>query len=132
MRFDLAAIESWILSKANKNTSDQIDTRPHEAGRVEPAGGRFRPVVLPPVKTFCLADIQNVEGIVLADHLWLNWRQTFSTLGELQEGQVVEFVATVTEYEKRRYRGNRKQVAHSGNGGTDYRLSYPANVRVIK
>jgi hypothetical protein len=92
----------------------------------------IRPVVLPPVKTFCLADIQNVEGIVLADHLWLNWRQTFSTLGELQEGQVVEFVATVTEYEKRRYRGNRKQVPHSGNGGTDYRLSYPANVRVIQ
>jgi hypothetical protein len=92
----------------------------------------IRPVMLPPVKTFCLADIQNADGIVLADHLWLSWRQRFATLGELQEGQVVEFVATVTEYEKRRYKGRPERQKDSGHGGTDYRLSYPANVRVIQ
>ncbi len=84
---------------------------------------------LPPVRTFCLQDIQNAEGIVLADHLWFTLRQRFAEAGELREGQLIEFDATVTEYAKRVYSGRTaRKFQNSGNGGTDYRLSYPSNI----
>lgn len=38
VRFDLAAIENWILSKANEITSGEIGR--HEAGSVEPVERR--------------------------------------------------------------------------------------------
>ena len=91
----------------------------------------IRPAAMPPVKTFCLADIQNADGIILADHIWMTWRNRFASLGELQEGQILEFDATVTEYEKRRYMGRPERKLNSGNGGTDFRLSYPTNIRLL-
>lgn len=96
--------------------------------------GRFsrygiKPVQLPPVRTFCLEDIQNAEGIILADHLWFTLRQRFAEAGELQEGQLIEFDATVTEYTKRVYSGrSARKSKTSGDGGVDYRLSYPSNI----
>ncbi len=100
--------------------------------------GRFKrygvkpKLVLPPVRTFVLEDIQNAEGIILADHLWFQLNQRFASLGELQEGQMIEFDARVTEYEKQVFRGPLNRKKNSGNGGTDYRLSYPSNCRIVQ
>ncbi len=101
--------------------------------------GRFKrygvqpKLVLPPERTFVLEDIQTAAGVILADHLWFSLNQSFASLGELQEGQVIEFDARVTEYEKRLFQGKpERRMARSGSGGTDYRLSYPTNIRIVQ
>ncbi len=103
--------------------------------------GRFRrygirpKLVLPPVRTLCLEDIEdaeNAEGIVLADHLWFTCGQRFADLGEITEGQVLEFSATVTEYEKRHYLGRPERQRTMSERGTDYRLSYPSRIEIVR
>ena len=110
-----------------RNLAQFIGVRTRFCGRFSRYG--IRPIQLPPVRTFCLADIRDVDSIIAADHCWFTLRQRFAAIGELQEGQLIEFDATVTEYEKRFYRGRpERQTPTSGSGGMDYRLSYPANI----
>lgn len=88
-----------------------------------------RPIVIKPQPTFCL---QNVEanGLIVADHLWLKLTQAFLQCGELQSGQWLEFDARVTQYERKPFMGPAER-RRNGQGGTDYRLSWPSNIEIV-
>ena len=73
-----------------------------------------------PVPTVLLKDVKNVEGKVLTDHLWFNYTKGFQSLGELKEGDIVQFNARCKEYEKG-YKGYRADVYKPIE--IDYKLS---------
>jgi hypothetical protein len=50
-------------------------------------------------KTICLAEVTDRTGKLFADHIWCNLTKTFEELGELKEGDVISFEATVTPYD---------------------------------
>ena len=78
-----------------------------------------------PVPTVLLKDVKNVEGKVLTDHLWFNYTKGFQSLGELKEGDIVQFNARCKEYEKG-YNGYRADVYKPIE--IDYKLSHPSKI----
>jgi hypothetical protein len=80
-----------------------------------------------PEKTVLLKDIENIGGKIICDHLWFNLTKGFSRLG-LRQGDVVEFDARVTKYEKG-YKGRRWDVYKPIE--TDYKLSHPTKVKKV-
>lgn len=76
-----------------------------------------------------LRDIRDAEGELVADHIWLNYTRAIESLGDLVEGDIVQFDARVTEYEKG-YKGWRLDVYAPVE--TDYKLSRPTRVRKVE
>lgn len=72
--------------------------------------------------TTLLVDIRNIQGHLICDHIWLTQYKQLEALC-LQQGDQVEFVATVKRYEKG-YRGHRVDV--DCPIGEDFGLSRPA------
>ena len=88
---------------------------------------KFQPQ--PVVRTICLQDIADQNGNLLCDHLWFAVGNGFASLGELSPGQLIELDATVTQYQKRLYRG--KHPAKSQPDDLrDFRLSWPRRIVV--
>lgn len=80
--------------------------------------------------TILLTKIKNSDGKVLADHLWFNYTKGFYSLGQLEQGDVIQFNARCTEYVKG-YFGNDPIVAAEHPIEEDYRLSNPTKVKLL-
>src|SRR5262245_49813246 len=80
-----------------------------------------------PLRTVLLTNIVDADEHVVADHLWFNLTKGFEQL-DLHEGDRVEFVARVREYQKG-YFGYREDVYKPVE--TDYKLSHPTKVRKL-
>lgn len=82
-----------------------------------------------PVKTVLVVNlIDFVTKEVLTDHLWFTCGKQFDSL-DLQEGELVQFDARVTEYLKG-YQGGGDEGSYEDVYGRqlDYRLSFPTKV----
>jgi sortase (surface protein transpeptidase) len=80
------------------------------------------------LETVLLKDISDLNGNLLTDHLWFNYTKGFKNLGELNEGDVIQFDGRSKSYEKG-YRGYRDDIYKPIE--TDYRFSHPTHVMVI-
>lgn len=84
-----------------------------------------------PTVTVLLTDIKDSSGKTVTDHLWFSYTKGFLALGDLREGDLIEFHARVREYVKG-YRGYRDDAAMENPPRIDYRLSHPTQFRIIK
>lgn len=78
-----------------------------------------------PEKTILLINIKDLNGKNITDHLWFNYTKGFQKLGELKEGDVIQFDARVKKYEKG-YKGYRDDVFYPPV--EDYKLSHPSKI----
>ena len=84
-----------------------------------------------PTVTVLLVDIKDSSGRNVTDHLWFSYTKSFQALGELREGDLIEFHARVREYIKG-YRGHRYDEIEENPPRIDYRLSHPTQFKIIK
>ena len=82
-----------------------------------------------PIKTILLKDISDDKCIV-ADHIWFTMTKGFEALGELKQGDKIEFCARVKEYYKG-YAGYREDVQIEKPIELDYKLSHPTKIKKI-
>jgi hypothetical protein len=80
-------------------------------------------------QTVLLENIKDARGIIVSDHLWFNLTKGFAVLGELKEGDVIQFKARVKKYIKG-YRGYRDDVDKPIE--EDYKLSNPTDIRKVE
>jgi len=81
-----------------------------------------------PQPTILLKNIVELEsGQAVADHLWFNKTKGFTDIGELAEGDAVEFDARVKEYAKG-YRGRDILKEIENPPRLDYKLSHPTKI----
>ncbi len=83
--------------------------------------GFDEPTIL--LRNVCALD----DGAAVTDHLWFPSTNGFEALGPLAQGDVIEFDARVTRYEKG-YRGWRADVAAECPPSWDFRLSRPTRL----
>lgn len=82
----------------------------------------------PPLTTVLLVNVRRLDtGEVVADHLWFNETMGFISLGHLNPGDLVQFDARVSEYEKG-YQGRRAERLGQDWCEIDYRLSFPTKI----
>lgn len=89
------------------------------AGLKKSFHGRVNAFYLPTILFSAVA----CEGRVVAEHLWCNYTQQFSDIGELTIGDVVSFDARVTEYTKG-YVNDAQKI--------DYGIERPTKVHLVK
>lgn len=70
--------------------------------------------------TICLANIQDEDENIIADHMWFNYTSDFRKLGELRHGEELKFVARAKKY-------------HKGHGFSkqDYKLTNPKGLEIL-
>jgi hypothetical protein len=79
-------------------------------------------------ETLLIRNIVDIEtGSVVADHLWFSYTKGFRD-ASICVGDVLEFLARVRKYSKG-YRNPRYAIDQTT---TDYKLSHPTRIRVIK
>ena len=81
-----------------------------------------------PEPTLLLKDVKDLSGKYITDHLWFNYTKGFQKLGELKEGDVVQFDARSKAYEKG-YKGYRIDVYCPIE--LDYKLSHPTKIKKV-
>ncbi len=74
-----------------------------------------------------LCSITTEDGRVVADHLWFNLTKAFAVLGELTEGDRVEFHARAKPYIKG-YVNAREFIDERQD---DYKLAWPTKARKL-
>lgn len=80
-------------------------------------------------KTLLLKDIKKVDdNKFMTDHLWFNLTKQFEALGDLGQGDVVQFDARVKEYVK----GYVNRREYIDEREIDYKLSHPTKVKMIE
>lgn len=77
-----------------------------------------------PEKTILLKNVSNGTRIV-TDHIWFTMTKGFDALGELKQGDKIEFHARVKEYVKG-YVNYRNDIDESE---IDYKLSHPTKIK---
>lgn len=87
----------------------------------------FRNGYIGPVKTMLLRDV-TLDSKIVSDHLWFDLTKGFSD-ADLSPGDVVEFCARVSAYEKG-YKGHKNDVLNRPIE-RDYRLSRPTKIKKI-
>lgn len=87
----------------------------------------FRNGYIGPVKTMLLQDV-TLDSKIASDHLWFDLTKGFSD-ADLSPGDVVEFCARVSAYEKG-YKGHKDDVLNRPIE-RDYRLSRPTKIKKI-
>ena len=80
-----------------------------------------------PEKTILLKNIKQGSKIV-TEHIWFSMTKEFEALGELKQGEIVEFCARVKEYYKG-YAGYKEEVQWEKPIEQDYKLSHPTKIR---
>ncbi len=88
----------------------------------------FRNGYIGPVKTMLLQDV-TLDSKIVSDHLWFDLTKGFSD-ADLSPGDVVEFCARVSAYEKG-YKGHKDDVLNRPIE-RDYRLSRPTKIKKIE
>jgi len=80
-----------------------------------------------PQKTILLKNVSN--GIkIITDHIWFTMTKGFEALGELKQGDKLEFYARVKEYYKG-YAGYKEEVQWEKPIELDYKLSHPTKIK---
>ena len=74
-------------------------------------------------RTILLTDVKR-NGRVITDHLWFNLTKGFENLGELTEGDIIQFHARVRTY--------LKGYGGYDNKELDYKLSHPTKIKLIR
>lgn len=77
-------------------------------------------------RTYLFKDIKDKDGKILTDHIWLKDGKRISALGELKDGDVIEFDARVEPYRKVAFRLDRYYQKT-----TDYTLKFPTNFKKV-
>ena len=67
----------------------------------------------------------------VANHLWFNKTLGFGALGELKAGDIIEFEGRVDSYEKG-YKGRYAEEKGESWAETDYKISRPTKIRLVK
>lgn len=81
----------------------------------------------PPTKTILFKNITSADtNQIVCNHIWFTCGKQFFNLGELQQGDLVEFVARSAQYEKG-YNGYRNDVRKPHS--VDFKLSHPTQVK---
>jgi hypothetical protein len=80
-----------------------------------------------PEKTILLKNVKQGSKTV-TDHIWFSMTKGFEALGELKEGDIIEFHARVKEYYKG-YAGYKEEVQWEKPIELDYKLSHPTKIR---
>lgn len=78
-------------------------------------------------KTILLKNIKNLDGETVTDHLWFMYTKNFQKLGKLRVGDIIEFEARVSSYEKGYI--NYRQFIDERE--LDYKLNYPTKIKKI-
>jgi len=84
-----------------------------------------------PEKTILLKNVKDDTGQVVTDHLWFNYTKRFQAIGDMFEGDVIQFDARVKKYYKG-YFGRREEVRLDNPPSIDYKLSYPTRIEMVK
>ena len=83
-------------------------------------------------KTILVKDVRFGDSQeILCSHLWFNLTKGFQALGELQEGDLIEFDARVKPYRKG-YWGWDSWRAVENPPTWDYKLSHPTKIQKIE
>jgi len=84
-----------------------------------------------PEKTILLINVQDSNRKIVADHLWFKNNKSFENLGELSEGDKIQFDARVKEYVKG-YHGRKAEEYGEDTYEEDYKLNFPTKIQKIK
>ncbi|WP_235018461.1 hypothetical protein [Pediococcus acidilactici] len=77
-----------------------------------------------------IINLTDINGNLVADHLWINYTKQFQSLGILATGDEVQFNARVSSYLKG-YQGNDSTIRKKHPIQYDYKLEYPSKVRLL-
>lgn len=80
--------------------------------------------------TFLIINLTDINGNLVADHLWINYTKQFQSLGILATGDEVQFNARVSSYLKG-YQGTDSTIRKKHPIQYDYKLEYPSKVRLL-
>lgn len=75
--------------------------------------------------------LKDNQNKIVANHLWFNKTLGFGALGELKTGDIIEFEGRVDTYEKG-YKGRYAEEQGEGWAETDYKISRPTKIRLVK
>lgn len=67
----------------------------------------------------------------VANHLWFNKTLGFEALGKLKRGDIIEFEGRIDTYEKG-YKGRYAEEQGESWAETDYKISRPTKIRLVK
>lgn len=81
-------------------------------------------------KTILLNSVQFGRDVI-TDHIWFSMTKGFKALGELKEGDIIEFQARAKQYTKG-YKGYKDDEFNEHPVSVDYKLSNPTNIKKIK
>lgn len=82
-----------------------------------------------PEETILLTEIKDMDGNYITNHLWFNYTKGFQKLGELKEGDLIQFDARSKMYIKG-YKGYRTDIYCPLR--EDYKLSHPSKIKIVK
>jgi hypothetical protein len=80
-----------------------------------------------PEKTILLVDVKDSHGVIVTDHIWFSLTKGFQSLGELKEGDLIQFDARVKRYLKG-YVNHREYIDVRE---LDYKLNNPTKIKMI-
>ena len=80
-----------------------------------------------PEKTILLTDVRDSGSNLMTDHIWFRMTKGFERLGELKEGDKVQFDARVKEYTKG-YIGHKEEVQWERPLEKDFKLNFPTKI----
>lgn len=83
-----------------------------------------------PEKTILLVDVKDSSGKKVTDHIWFNLTKGFEKIGELKEGNIIQFDARVKEYFKG-YAGYKEEDQWERPIEQDYKLNNPTKIKVL-
>ena len=78
-------------------------------------------------KTILLIDTKDENGKIVANHIWFSNTKGFQKLGELKEGNKIQFDARVKDYIK----GYVRESEFIDERKIDYKLNNPTKIRVL-
>lgn len=82
-----------------------------------------------PERTILLIDVKDLNGKRVTKHIWFKMTKGFEKLGELKEGEKIQFDARVKKYIKG-YFGYRKDVQVEKIPEEDYKLNFPTKIKL--
>ena len=77
-----------------------------------------------------MTGVKDTNGKKVTDHIWFSMTKGFEKLGELTEGDPIQFDARVKEYIKG-YNGYREETRWEKPVEKDYKLNNPTKIKVL-
>lgn len=115
-------------NEMRKSFSTNTGTRTSFTGTFVRFGTKV-PYKGPPITTLLIKDITNDDGSITEDHVWFSMTSRFENIkDELRDGVKLTFEARIKPYTKG-YVNRREWIDERV---TDYKLSYPTNIQIVK